>query len=206
MKLVVISRPRYHKGEAEMLNKLMDKYQFALHLRKPKGKRDQMKKLINAIDKRHHGRIVLHDHYDLSDEFDVAGVCLNKRSGLDHKNGIARSIHAFNDFKGAPDTVKYVLISPVFDSISKSGYKSVVTNNDAFMEELRGFKNTYGVEVCALGGVSESKVKKAHDMGFDGVAVLGFLWRSMQHEDGEGRVNHKLRTLLQKVDACDLVS
>lgn len=206
MKLIVISRPRYHKGEAAMLNKLMKNYQFVLHLRKPKGKRDQMKKLIAGIDQRYHDRIVLHDHYDLSDEFKLAGVCLNKRSGLEHRNGVARSLHAFSEFNGTSDAVEYVLISPVFDSISKSGYKSVVTNNESFMEELKGFKDKYNVEVCALGGVSESKVQKAHDMGFDGVAVLGFLWRSMQHDDGEDRVNQKLRTLLQKVDACDLVS
>ena len=63
----------------------------------------------------------------------------------------------------------YVTLSPIFDSISKQGYKS------AF--KLMELKNKIkGKKVVALGGVTPDKFSYLKSIGFKGAALLGYFF------------------------------
>lgn len=67
----------------------------------------------------------------------------------------------------------YVFLSPIFDSISKSGYHSAFT-----LEVLQqaAAHNIIDEKVVALGGVTPDKVKWLRQIGFGGAAMLGAVW------------------------------
>ena len=69
----------------------------------------------------------------------------------------------------------YVFLSPIFDSISKQGYKA------AFTEYILRCAHRDGIiddKVVALGGITPANARKAMTLGFGGVAVLGDIWQS----------------------------
>jgi thiamine-phosphate pyrophosphorylase len=68
-----------------------------------------------------------------------------------------------------------VLLSPVFDSISKTGYKA------AFDTNFRLDKDGYAGNVLALGGINQHTADKARHMLFDGIALHGAIWQHPAH-------------------------
>ena len=60
-------------------------------------------------------------------------------------------------------------LSPVFDSISKQGYRSAF-DPDSLRPWLEGKR------VVALGGVTPERIPLLRDAGFSGAAMLGYFW------------------------------
>jgi len=170
-----------------------------LHVRKPDYNRDEMINFLELIPQYHH-KIVLHDHYELILEFDLAGINLNKRNMTDLSYGdeltsacdmrslcvkdgwieiqgvrpdlISYSAHEYHEIEHLPFKTDYVFFSPVFDSISKQGYKSTI--NDP--EILRAFLANTDRKIIALGGVNNQRIDLCEKWGFDGYAMLGAIW------------------------------
>jgi thiamine-phosphate pyrophosphorylase len=92
---------------------------------------------------------------------------------------LSTSIHSADTLHLVSNNWSQLLLSPVFDSISKQGYLS------AFNEDFRLDKDGFEGKVLALGGINEQTVRKAHDMQFDGIALLGAIW-----ENPEQSVHH----------------
>ena len=67
----------------------------------------------------------------------------------------------------------YVLLSPVFDSISKKDYHANYTS-----EELRKAHKAGIIDkkVIALGGIDADNIRQVKDYGFGGAAILGAIW------------------------------
>ncbi len=65
-------------------------------------------------------------------------------------------------------------LSPIFDSISKQGYRAAFTS--AQLEEARR-RGIIDKRVMALGGVTFDRVKEVLEMGFGGAMILGDAWR-----------------------------
>ncbi|CAG9463169.1 unnamed protein product [Pedinophyceae sp. YPF-701] len=68
----------------------------------------------------------------------------------------------------------YAFLSPVFDSVSKVGYKSARFDE----QELRSTLAACPRPVYALGGVTPDRVPQLADLGFAGAAVIGHVWGS----------------------------
>ena len=124
MKLIIITSPDSIANEPEIINQLFAEGLSILHLRKPNMDIDTMRRFIFSIDKQYHIRIVLHDNYILSEEFDLKGIHLNDRNKgciNDSKVDInSSSLHSIEELKYISPNYKYVMLSPVFDSISKT--------------------------------------------------------------------------------------
>lgn len=65
----------------------------------------------------------------------------------------------------------YVTLSPIFDSISKTGYHSGFD-----LDEVKCFLTAVDVNVIALGGVTEARLPRIREAGFYGAAMLGALF------------------------------
>lgn len=170
-----------------------------LHVRKPDYNREEMINFLEMIPEYHH-KVVLHSHYDLIRDFEVAGISLNKRvlsefayedelkvscdyrqylirNGDVYVHGIKPDLvsysgHRFSEIQHLPINTDYVFLSPIFDSISKRGYTSGF--DDA--EILGAFLSETNRKVIALGGIDNTRIEKCKNLGFDGYAMLGYIW------------------------------
>jgi len=167
-------------GEGKLINALFDAGLQLLHLRKPENDVMKFMLLMKEINPVYYPAISIHQHHELADMFLIKRLHYpeklwqitgeQKRIGL-FANGfhLSRSIHKW----GPPaDTafLDYVFFGPVFNSISKTGYQSIV-NKDFYLSDVPA-----GLKVFALGGITADLFTVLKRMNFDGAAVLGALW------------------------------
>lgn len=185
MKLIVITPPSLYEGEERILSALFQEGMEKLHLRKPGSSRQEIRLLLKAVPQEYHPRIVLHDHFELTSEFQLAGIHLNSRNHtipFHFAGSISRSCHSLEEV-AEYRSLDYVFLSPVFESISKEGYGSGFPLHT--LEEAAS-RNIINKKVIALGGISEKTIPLILDTGFGGVAVLGSIWGKtpeLSHKD-----------------------
>lgn len=180
MKLIVITAENIFEKEAEIINLLFENGLEVLHLRKPDSSSDNLKNLISEIDVQYHNRIVLHDHFELVDKFDLKGVHLNRRNPVaPAKTGlsISRSCHSLEEVKEYRDKSSYMFLSPVFNSISKEDYASNFSEEALLKAKEDGIIND---KIFALGGVFPQNIEIIRKYGFGGAVILGYLWGNVE--------------------------
>lgn len=191
MRLIALSYPTEFKNEHIIINSLFENDLQILHLRKPDWSPLQMTSLLDKIDARFHNRIIIHSHYELCDISPISIDSNNDSSKRYHLKGIhfthktkhmiekyenidihkSISCHSFQELNRYKDVMNYCFISPVFDSISKKGYKSAIS-----LKELK--ENTKRCNLVALGGIDSNNIHELKNLKLYGVAILGFLWES----------------------------
>ena len=177
MRLIIITHEQVFPGEADIINLLFGKGMETLHLRKPSCNEDELSSLLRKTDPQYHHRIVLHDHFSLLESFSLKGIHLNKRNPFLPDitvHSVSKSCHSLKEIQQA-DYFDYLFLSPVFDSISKSGYRRGFTREQ--LEEASKQK-IIRKDIIALGGISSTTIPLARHYGFGGVAVLGALWEN----------------------------
>ena len=205
MKWIVITQPDFIENEATYINKLFDAGIDLLHLRKPESNIEECKQLIQEIDEKWHNKIVVHDHFELYQEFHLHGIHLNRRN---HKipegfqGSISQSCHSFKEVEQALQPISpkskdeksailkpachYVFLSPIFDSISKKGYRHSFSNKDLEDAANNGIINE---RVVALGGAIPEFIPQLRAWNFGGAAFLGAVWNERHKYDWTDYLN-----------------
>lgn len=176
MRLVAITGEPFLPAEAGMIRLLLEEGIDRVHLRKPGSAPADMRRLIEALPSWCYGRLSLHDHLPLAAEYGLGGVHLNGRNpaappGFD--GAVSRSCHSLRELAESPDA-DYLFLSPLFDSISKAGYRARYTREELLDAAAAGVVDRRTV---ALGGIDPPKLPLLEEWGFGGAAVLGYLWR-----------------------------
>ena len=198
MKLILLTPPDFFVEEDKILTALFEEGLDVLHLRKPGCEPVYSERLLTLLPECHHDQIVVHEHFYLKDEFNQSGIHLNNRNPeppANYKGHISKSFHDIDTMKKEKRNFNYVFLSPIFDSISKSGYKSAFETNVLEDASARGIIDK---KVMALGGVSAENMRTIRELGFGGVVVLGDLWNRFNihsNLDYKELINHfrKLR-------------
>lgn len=147
------------------------------HVRKIEADKTYTRNLIGSIPHHLYGKLVLHSHYELAKEIQFGGV----------HTITSRSCHALSDFEGPGiDAYRYSFLSPIYDSISKTGYKAAFTDRE---EELKKINERF--PVVALGGVTPDRFQELINLKFAGAALLGYLWSP------ESGIIEKIKRLLK---------
>ena len=123
---------------------------YRVHLRHPDASRVEMRDIIESVSQQYYDRLVLHGHFDLTYDFNLGGLHLNHRctsAPALYSGPLSRSCHSIDEIAEA-DSMSYVTLSPIFDSISKSGYQAAFTP-----DTLRSLDEC-NIPVIALGGIS----------------------------------------------------
>ncbi len=185
--LIVITDPGFRKEEAEELHRLFGEGMETLHLRKPNAAEHEYETLLRAISPEYKKRVMLHQHHSLASKYNVKGIHLKEeyRSGLTiselrqfrkdlRRKGMlfSSSFHSLEKMAEFEGIFDYVFLSPIFESISKPHYLHTDLHISDFSIE------TTKMKVIALGGIEPAKVLSAKQMGFHGIAVLGFIWQN----------------------------
>ncbi len=174
--LILITLPDFFDGETAICNRLFADGLWRLHLRKPEATRLQTATWIEEIEPQYRSRIVLHDHHELALIYGLAGIHLNRRNNMRIDAGelsVSRSCHSLEEVRDVATDYDYVFLSPIFDSISKQGYRAAFTE-----EELRAASDILSANVYALGGITFDNLAKVRELGFKGAAMMGGFWLS----------------------------
>lgn len=183
MRLVVITSPKPLRREIERIGELIDRGVSRVHLRWPTCSRSELSANILRIADRHRRKLVLHQHHELAQALGVEGC--HWRDGTPHPSGQtpafrSRACHTAEALLDACGVYDSLLVAPVFPSISKPGHLPVVS--DWRLGELQRLRDRLPTgrpsRACALGGVTPSTIHECHALGFDEVAVLGWVWSS----------------------------
>ena len=181
MKIVVITTPYFHIDEIKCVTALFRAGLELLHLRKPQSSIQDCARWLKGIPEEYVHRVVLHDHFRLVEDFNVKGVHLNGRNPNPPENWnghVSRSCHSVDELIAFKERCDYLFLSPIFDSISKEGYNSELTEETILTAKNEGFIDH---KVYALGGMTATHLKMAREWGFGGAAFLGDVWNRFQN-------------------------
>lgn len=190
LKRIAITTEEILPDEAERIVDVLDSGWDMVHLRHPAASLREMRRLIEAIPQNYHRRLRIHGHFDLTSEFNLGGLHLNRRCPslpANYRGPFSCSCHSIEEVKRAA-ACDYVTLSPIFDSISKQGYRA------AFSEkELAEIDKTEGsgviTDVIALGGITPERLHEVKRLGFDGFATLGALMGADSPESFRAKLN-----------------
>ncbi len=177
---VVITLPYFFDGEARQIVRLLRSSVDLVHIRKPQAPARETELLIRQIPQEYYCRLVLHDHYSLAVKYHLHGVHLNSRNPLPPagwEGSVSRSCHSLEEVKEWKGRCDYVSLSPVFDSISKPGYRAAFTADELAQGRNEGIIDR---RVLALGGVTFNSLDDVLRMGFGGAMILGDAWKGSQ--------------------------
>lgn len=174
---IVITLPHFFDGEAGQIVQLLHSAVDLVHIRKPQAPLHEVERLICQIPGEYRNRLVLHDHHQLAAKYQLHGIHLNSRNPLSPsgwQGSVSRSCHSLEEVKEWKAKCDYVSLSPVFDSISKQGYRAAFTTSQLAQARAQGIIDH---KVLALGGVTFSRLDEVLRMGFGGAMILGDAWK-----------------------------
>lgn len=189
MRVVVITPEAFVPGEAAAIERLLRSGAvWRVHLRKPGCPPEAMRSLIEAIPHDLHKCLSLHDAHALAGVYGC-GVHLNSRTSVvdaQRCGPVSASCHSLAEVAVRRDA-DYVFLSPVYDSISKSGYRARFSP-----EVVRGLVDS---RVFALGGVTPEHLPQLASAGFGGGAMLGCVWRDSSASG--------IDNIIQRISCCN---
>ena len=197
--LILITSEEDKSTEREQLIHFFENGLPLLHVRKPWMTEEELKCWLSAFEEKHLRKMILHQHHHLAEIFPVKGIHLKesfRKKTEDPAEYIERfkskgftvssSFHDPEKLEKEASAFDYVLLSPVFSSVSKRGYEGQAFN----VENISG-------NVIALGGIETDKISNAKDMGYAGVAVLGAVWNAENKEQAFNEIYNEYRKVYQ---------
>lgn len=174
MKIIVITPPEAVPAELATIQEFFQSGLQILHLRKPEYSQTEMAALLEGIEPRYYDRIMLHSHYALVEKYGLRGAHYPAalRGGKPERKSCltSTSCHSIKELERLETTYDYCFLSPVFDSVSKPGYRSAINT-----QELSDCVAGCGQRVAALGGITPETIRLLPGNCW-GVAVLGAVW------------------------------
>ncbi len=190
MKLIVITAPTECDNEFNILHEIAETDVHAIHLRKPEWSEEDQKDFLEASGDFLREKLVIHQFPKHAEEFNLKGWHRNRANEMEEfKIGKpASAAWHMQDAEPFKDC-EYALCSPIFESISKPGHgpanqyaKNMVMAKCLTWENETRKEDGSSVPVkIALSGITPELVPEAYMMGFDGVAVLGYVWEHPSH-------------------------
>ena len=201
MKLIAITPEQPVEHESTFISAILEHGFDYVHVRKPGYKMSEMRRYVSSIPAQYHNRLKLHSHFSLISEFDIAGLHINRHAsliptGISRPIKLSKSCHDVNELTDLGE-YEYVFLSPIFDSISKHGYKSRFTQ-DSLTETLNA--PCVKGKVIALGGITPGHLPGVYTMGFAGAAFLGYLFNSKSLNE----LNEKLTNIKTYIQCYNL--
>lgn len=194
MKTIVITHPEELKNEHQFLIEMFKAGLKTLHVRKPKYSREELITFIESIPKEYHKRLVLHSHHKLVIDYHLKGIHLKEKDRKSPFKFIVRYLlfgkiykrYTMSTSVHSPAAIKsmqkydfnYIFMSPVFKSLSKDDYKPKYS-----LSKVKEALDVTNIKVYALGGIDINNIKLCEEVGFYGVALLGYVWNTPHHLD-----------------------
>ena len=184
MKLIILSKSTFFVEEDKILTALFEEGLEDLHLYKPGAEPVYSERLLTLLPDQYYGKITVHDHFYLKEEFHLKGIHLNNAQTeppAGYRGNITRTCHAIDELKEAKKRSNYVFLKTLFNSQSNPNDKASLTPDELREASRRGLIDR---KVYAMGGMNFDNIRIAKDLGFGGVVICGDLWNrfNIHHE------------------------
>lgn len=209
---ILITLPHFVGGEAAVICALQRAGAGIIHLRKPGADPARLTALLEELRQAgaDFSRMTLHGEESLARQYGFGGIHLKGEAllerfaarqqtsektsdGQERPLRLSCSAHSWEEARRWAPAADYVWLSPVFDSISKVGYRSGIDIAEAsriLLEARREPRHETSAakhsvsnrtapdpeRIVALGGISPENIARVRMAGFGGAAVLGALW------------------------------
>ncbi|MDO6490279.1 MULTISPECIES: thiamine phosphate synthase [unclassified Cellulophaga] len=198
--IVLIAPEEDVPNEIEILHQLFNAGLQYYHLRKPFKDLKQHKEYLNKIKPEYYNRVIIHHHHELINSYNLKGIHFQEQKRRDTIDNATRyfkdlnmfgktissSFHDPEELNSCYFEFDYHLLSPVFNSISKKGYKG------------RGFNvNHINKTIVGMGGVTAENLSKFNTLGYKGIGVLGGVWNSKNPLEAFKQINEAYITSLK---------
>lgn len=197
MRLAVISPEALEPREPAVLARLFAAGLECYHIRKPAVPAAALENWLQALPVAWRPHFVLHTHHELVARLNLGGRHYREvdAARLPRPSGFAsRACHDLVTLRSAVGHYDSVLLSPVFPSVSKPGHlpDARLAHTEIVATLAARTPHERRTAVLALGGITRETAPLARDLGFDGVAVLGAIWRAPDPERAFGDLQHAL--------------
>lgn len=168
-------------NEIDIIQGLFDQGLDVLHLRKKAWSIERYSSFLHNIPHDLHSKIIIHDHYDLIDSFNVGGLHLSSstfntisKDQIDyiHKQkwpwALSTSAHHHDELDQLIKQVDHVVVGPVFSSISKIHY------HPSTQWQISDFP--FRERLIAIGGIRDTSIDQLNEFGFKQIGILGYIW------------------------------
>ena len=176
MRFIAITTPKVDNKDVLLIKRLLEGGIDIIHLRKPESDIHACRQLLKALTKEERERIIVHDFPELYDEFSLKGIHINRNvSSLpnDYIGFRTRSCHSLEEVRHYKKEYDYLFLSPIFDSISKVGYRAGFRKEELQEASMKGIIDE---KVVALGGVTFESIAYLKGLNFGGVAMIGGIY------------------------------
>ncbi|MBD5206699.1 MAG: thiamine phosphate synthase [Bacteroidales bacterium] len=196
--IIVISSPEFIPGETQYYEELLNHGISRIHIRKPGVSRLDMADFLAHIPYRLRTYLSIHDHYNLAPEYKIGGIHLNQRNSLppEWTGTLSKGYHSLEELYADNgcflQQLDYSFLSPIYDSISKRGYRAAFT-----AEQLSGVREYNGI--IALGGIYPENFRELYQTGFAGAALLGYIWSDYKSPEFHRLLESRLEKINEEV-------
>lgn len=180
--MIVITNPGPVENEIQTIHALFEHGLELLHVRKPDFSKEATHSFLGKVSVEFRDRLVLHQFHSLAPDFGITRLHFTEqaRKNLDNLEmykyfHLSVSTHHIEDFNTLSPEVEYAFLSPVFESISKTGHAPTEDLLEAIQK-----RSNFNTRLIALGGMAADNIQLALEKGFDDVALLGAIWNSSQ--------------------------
>ncbi len=147
-----------------------------VHLRYPHASDAEVSAVLDAIPRSLWHRVSVHGHDAVVAGHPGVGMHLAGDAAcpgipLPPGAALSKSCHSVREAMEAAPTADYVTLSPVFDSISKQGYRAAIDTGAWNVRQVLRRRT-----VVALGGMTPGRLAVVAEAGFAGAAFLGYVW------------------------------
>ena len=184
MKLVIMTKSTFFVEEDKILTALFDEGMDKLHLYKPGSQLVFSERLLSLVPEGYHDKIVVHEHFRLKNEYDLAGIHLNRPTefvpnGI--KGKVSRTCEDLSLLKDMKKSSNYVFLRRIF---SCTGDAEQPSSFSVKQLEEAAEQGLIDKRVYALGGIDIDNVRMAKELGFGGVVVCSDLWKRFDIHNG----------------------
>jgi len=198
MQTIIYTSPTNIENEIEIISQLLDNGADYLYIRKPELDDYSLVDFVESIPEKYWKQCVS-TSLIITKEFDLGGYHFTRDivqnnelynekilNWLHATNKISSvSAHSIDELKKYKDKFKHVIVSPIFPSISKENHSydwnmedfKIQNSEFRFKSEIINHKS----EFFAVGGVDESKISTIKKLNFDGIGLLGALWKEPEN-------------------------
>jgi thiamine-phosphate pyrophosphorylase len=185
-KIIVVTSSLKPDNEAGIITSMFIEGLSFLHLKKHKHTRKEIAALLTQIPSIYHPQIIIHQHYNLINQFTLGGLHIPRRK---RKNLLFRmfilpkyksqkpniilttSAHSISSSHSLPRYYTYIFFSSIFDSIFEhqlSGYKD--------KNKLYYYLSNTTRDIVAMGGINDKNILELKKEHIHSIALHSVIW------------------------------
>ncbi len=162
VKLIIMTKPTFFVEEDKILATLFEEGMDNLHLCKPGAEPVYSERLLTLLPEDYMGRITVHEHFYLKQEFRLRGIHLDSPQTpvpKGYRGNYSITCHSVDELKEAKKRASYVFLDTPIEEL-----------------EVLGGHHQIDKKVYSSANINMGNMNTVKELGFGGVVICEDLW------------------------------